>query len=259
MNFVAIDFETANEKKHSICSMGIAVIENGKIVDSKNWLIKPPEIRFNKINANIHKITEEDIIDKPEFYQLWPEIKTYLEGNIVLAHNAGFDLYALRDILDYYNLDHPDIKYCCTVQIAQKTWNYLPNHKLKTIVEHFGINTKRHEAEADAITCANIALRSSQENGSDSIEKLTKSLRLRLKNFPKTDSYSNYSKQNNDDYTIRVAEYSDEDDAKVESSKAIKTLDKISLVASLLANLGKLIFYGFLLIIIIVLLVTCLR
>jgi len=258
MNFLAIDFETANEKRYSICSMGIAFVENGKIVDAKSWLIKPPELRFNRRNISIHKITEDDVINKPEFDQLWPEIKTYLDGSMILAHNASFDLFALRDILDYYNLDHPDIKYCCTMQMAQKTWNYLPNHKLKTIVEHFEIDTKRHEAQADAITCANIALKSSQENGSDSIEKLTKSLRLHLKSFPETTSYSNYSKQNDNNYTIRVTEYSDEDDAEVEYAK-VKKPDNVGIGNYILKNLGRVMLYGFLLIIVIILLVTCLR
>ncbi len=33
-NFVAIDFETANENAYSPCSVGIAEFENGKLVDS---------------------------------------------------------------------------------------------------------------------------------------------------------------------------------------------------------------------------------
>ena len=40
-NFVAIDFETANGKRSSICSVGAAIVKNGEIVDSFYSLVKP--------------------------------------------------------------------------------------------------------------------------------------------------------------------------------------------------------------------------
>lgn len=190
MNFAAIDFETANEKRYSVCSMGVVLVESGEIVKSSNWLIKPPELRFNRKNICIHGIKEEDVIDKLEFFELWPEIKTYLDEKIVLAHNAAFDLYALRDIIDYYNLNYPDIKYCCTIQIAQKTWGHLPNYRLKTIVKHLNINTERHQALADARTCAEIALRSALDVKANTLDKLIKSLGLHIKSFPQKDYWS---------------------------------------------------------------------
>ena len=46
MDFVAIDFETANEKRNSACSIGLTVVKNNKIVEEKYFLIKPCEMRF---------------------------------------------------------------------------------------------------------------------------------------------------------------------------------------------------------------------
>ena len=75
MNAVAIDFETANEQRNSACALGVAVIVNGRISDSRLWMIRPPELRFNPINVRIHGIMEKDVDGEPSFDVLWPEIQ----------------------------------------------------------------------------------------------------------------------------------------------------------------------------------------
>lgn len=80
MNFVAIDFETANEKRNSPCSLGLAVIKDNKVVKEKYWLIRPYEFRFQPMNIMIHGIRPSDVESEPEFDALWPEISQYLEG-----------------------------------------------------------------------------------------------------------------------------------------------------------------------------------
>jgi DNA polymerase-3 subunit epsilon len=120
MNFITIDFETANDKRYSACSLGMVIIENSQIIETKYWLIRPPEMYFDPFNVSLHGITEKDVYDKPEFNELWYTIKDYFENKIVFAHNANFDIYVLRDLLDYYEISHPKIKYACTVNLSQK-------------------------------------------------------------------------------------------------------------------------------------------
>ena len=50
MDFVAIDFETATSNYTSVCSLGICVVENNKITDRKEILIKPEPFEFNDYN-----------------------------------------------------------------------------------------------------------------------------------------------------------------------------------------------------------------
>ena len=40
-DFTAIDFETANNEKSSVCSIGIVIVRNGEIVEKFYSLIKP--------------------------------------------------------------------------------------------------------------------------------------------------------------------------------------------------------------------------
>ena len=51
MNWIAIDFETANEKHSSACAMGIAIVADGRIVKRDSWLIRPRKLYFNYYNA----------------------------------------------------------------------------------------------------------------------------------------------------------------------------------------------------------------
>ena len=60
MRIVAIDFETANSSLASACSLGITIYNDGELVDSFEWYIKPHH-RYNYFtNSHIHGIYEED-------------------------------------------------------------------------------------------------------------------------------------------------------------------------------------------------------
>ena len=68
MNFVALDFETATHERNSACELGICVVENSEIVETKTWLIKPPSFPyFNPHNINVHGIYPKDVAHAPTF------------------------------------------------------------------------------------------------------------------------------------------------------------------------------------------------
>lgn len=187
MNFITIDFETANEKRYSVCSLGLVIVENGQIAESKYWLVKPPEMRFDSFNVSLHGITEKDVYDKPEFNILWHEIKGYFDNKIVFAHNANFDIYVLKDILDYYKIPHPNLRYCCTVKLSQRLW-YLDNYKLKTVANHLNHEFKHHDALEDAKVCTEIVLKGCLETETTTIDDLLKKLKIRKSLFPEKDN-----------------------------------------------------------------------
>ena len=45
-DFAAIDFETANNQRSSVCSVGIVVVRNDEIVDTIYSLINPEQKYF---------------------------------------------------------------------------------------------------------------------------------------------------------------------------------------------------------------------
>jgi DNA polymerase-3 subunit epsilon len=177
---VAIDFETANEMMSSACALGIAVIDENKITSVKHWLIKPPELRFNYFNSCLHSITAKDVEKKPEFYRIWPSIKKYLEGNIIIAHNAGFDMAVLRSTLRVYQIEIPELYYACTVCLSRKVWKEFDNYKLNTVAKNLEINFRHHNAKEDACACAGIAITAAEKLSVGSFFELVEKLGLKI-------------------------------------------------------------------------------
>lgn len=193
MDFVAIDFETANAQRASACSLGITVVKNNEVVEEKYWLIKPYPFKFDPRNIVIHGIREEDVVNEREFDKIWPEIKPYLEDNLVIAHNASFDFSVLRKTLDLYEMEYPNLNYACTLVASKLFYSYLNNHKLNTVNKHLGYTFKHHHASADATAAANILINIGNELEIDDINSIAKSVGFKLGNLSKG-SYSPCSK-----------------------------------------------------------------
>ena len=103
LNFVAIDFETATGRRASVCEAGICAVRDGRIVETRSWLVRPPGNAYSYWNMQIHGIRPADTADSPEFPEIWAEISTYLnECPVLVAHNAAFDMGCIRHSLDFY-------------------------------------------------------------------------------------------------------------------------------------------------------------
>ncbi|PIF46093.1 DNA polymerase-3 subunit epsilon [Chryseobacterium sp. 52] len=159
MDFCAIDFETATHEKNSACEMGICVVQDSKIVETKTWLIKPPSFPyFSRFNIDIHGIKPEDVKNSPTFDEVWHEAEEMMYGSLMIAHNASFDAGVLRGCFEHYGMFTPKLNYLCSIQLAKKSWNYLPKYGLKHLAEHHQISLNHHRAGDDAEACAKIAL-----------------------------------------------------------------------------------------------------
>ncbi|RJQ33505.1 MAG: hypothetical protein C4562_00085 [Actinobacteria bacterium] len=178
MNFVALDFETANEKIESVCQLGLVVVAKNKIVEKASWLIRPKENTFNPFNTYIHKITAKKVENEPEFGELWPTIKHYLEGETIIAHNASFDVAVLRNVLDLYNIAYPKADYLCSVKIAKKVWTEINRHGLKAMAEHLGIDFCHHDAKEDAYASAEIVRLAAKKLEVKSLTKLLEKIEI---------------------------------------------------------------------------------
>ncbi|WP_100011313.1 3'-5' exonuclease [Lentibacillus sediminis] len=172
MNFVSIDFETANEKRFSPCAVGVVVGNEQEILDEFYSLINPLT-EFRSFNTYIHGIKEADVADAPTFPEVWEELKGYLDRQLVIAHNASFDMSVLRQTLDRFDLIYPEMDYLCTANIAKRVWPSLENHKLNTLAAHHEIRFEHHHALEDARVAAKIFMKqlSEHEHSSDALLK----------------------------------------------------------------------------------------
>ena len=158
LDFVAIDFETANYKSTSACAVGLAVVSGGEVAETFTALIKPEPFWFVPDFIDIHNIRPGDVENSPDFASLWPEIKKRIKGLSLLAHNAPFDRGVLKACLRFYGIKFPQPEFICTVRLAREAHPDFPNHKLNTVCREMGIELEHHKAESDALACAKIAL-----------------------------------------------------------------------------------------------------
>lgn len=146
-NFTVIDFETANSSRNSICQIGICKVEKGNVIYAESFIVKPPNNEFSHWNIAIHGISPDVTQDKPSFPEIWTEIKIHLENQLVVAHNAEFDVDCLFKTLEFYSLDIPKIEIDCTYKIT--------GLNLIDLVECLDIERKRHhDALNDSLMCA---------------------------------------------------------------------------------------------------------
>ena len=172
MNFIAIDFETANEKRNSPCSIGIVVVKNSEVVEKLYYLIKPKEMRFMPINIGIHGIRPGMVENEPEFDEIWGKINSYFNNNIIIAHNASFDISVLRRTLELYKIKSPVFEYVCTMKLAKNFYQQIDNAKLNTVNRFLGYEFNHHDALADALACSNILLSISKELNINDIDEI---------------------------------------------------------------------------------------
>ncbi len=164
LEILAIDFETADYGRDSACAFGLAHIVGGKIIETADYLIRPPRSEF--AFSWLHGITWNDAAGEPDFKALWPDLKTHFaEVDFIAAHSASFDRGVLRACCSAHGLRAPAKPYLCTVKVARAAWDLYPA-KLPDVCRHLAIELDHHNAASDALACAEIAV-AALEDGFD--------------------------------------------------------------------------------------------
>ena len=150
-SFTAIDFETAQGKRWSICQVGLVHVQNGIIASEVSVLVKPPQNYFWGRFTDIHGISPEDTANAPTFDQIWHRIKPFIENQVVVAHNGfAFDFPVLRETLAYYDMPEPEYEKHCTYRIF--------GSNLANLCQIHSIPLNHHDALSDARACAELFL-----------------------------------------------------------------------------------------------------
>lgn len=158
MDVVAIDFETANNSASSACQLAAVVVRDSQIVAEHSWLIRPPRLYFSPRNIEIHGIRPADVRDAPTMEQVWSELSSIVDGQVLVAHNARFDIGVLIASLQAFDVACPELQFTCTRMLARAAWPGRSGYGLKPLGNWLGVQFKHHDALEDARCCAQIAL-----------------------------------------------------------------------------------------------------
>lgn len=156
--FVAVDFETANNLDASACQIALVKFSTGNPVERLATLIKPPRGLDKFQFTYIHGITSSDVRNAP----MWPDVAPYAASFVgnrpVYAHNASFDSRVWRSLDSFFGTATFPQQFFCSYRLSRRLIPGLPDYKLPTVVSacapQFRLN--HHEASSDAEACGRI-------------------------------------------------------------------------------------------------------
>ena len=185
LNFTAIDFETANGSPASPCAVGLVRVRDGKIDDSLALLIQPPYPNdfFSQFNIKVHGINPSDVADAPTWQQALELMLEFMGEDILVAHNAGFDMGVLTSSAALIDAPLPTFEYACSLMIARKTYN-IESYRLNAVAYAIGHEEfNHHDALADADACARIIIHAADRHGVDSLASLAEATKHKIKSI----------------------------------------------------------------------------
>ena len=185
LDYITIDFETANQYGNSAISIGLVRYIDGKETDCMYELICPPTDYFvQEWIDQIHHLTYEDVKNAPKFPEVWDKkVQPFIEktpGLPLVAHNAKFDMGVIWDACSFYHHKLPGYNYFCSLQIAKKVWPEYEKHALTFLGEKFGITYLAHEALEDSRTCGLVVALAAQKMKARTVQELLDKCKIKM-------------------------------------------------------------------------------
>lgn len=177
-SIAVLDFETANHQPNSACQLGIAIVEPWKIVREKRWMIRPQRLYFSPRCVAVHGITAKDVLNAPTWDEIWPEVSQWIDGSVIVAHNAGFDANVLMSTCLAHEIAISPIDVLCTRLISKRSWPALRSHSLASMAEYLSIVFAHHDALEDAKVSARLLIEAASKSGAEDLEQLEEQLGL---------------------------------------------------------------------------------
>ena len=134
---IVIDLETTGfspQRGDRVIEIGAVVVERGELVDEFQTLIQVPRsIPWQA--SRVHGITDQMLAGQPLPEEVFPALRDFIGGSVLVAHNAPFDLPFLRHEFGRLGLGLPN-RHCCTLELARRRLPHLPDHRLATVARH---------------------------------------------------------------------------------------------------------------------------
>lgn len=179
LNFVAIDFETANFDRASVCAVGLTKVVDGLIESTESWFIYPPT-GLDFTNTYLHGIGPEHVSGAPSWQETLHRMSQVANGDPLVAYSP-FDKGVYNAANNLTGTAPSDFAFLDALAIVRHHCQ-LPSHRLPLVVAHFELpGFNHHEAGADSLACAQITLRIAEERAAGTIEELWASVPSRVK------------------------------------------------------------------------------
>ena len=168
LDFVAVDMETANAQRASVCAVGVALVRAGEVVATEKILVQPPTglDSFSALNRGIHGICAEDVKGAPAWDEVAGQLEALGSQLPLVAHNAAFDRGAYEAACAETGRAAQPIEWLDLLELARRLRPDSRQHTLPVLAEAYGVTLEsHHDAEQDARACAEVLVEIAKEQG----------------------------------------------------------------------------------------------
>jgi DNA polymerase-3 subunit epsilon len=118
--------------------------------------------------------------DAPDYSEVIDQMLEFINEDLLVAHNASFDMGVLFASAKAINKELPKLRYGCSLKIARKTYN-LESYRLNAVAYAIGHEEfEHHNALADSDACARIVIHAAGRHGVEDLPALLEITKVRL-------------------------------------------------------------------------------
>lgn len=163
-DFTTIYTNLANKTYTSICELSLVEYVDGSIKDKRTWLIKPEPMKFSATKTFETGIKIKSFEDKLLFYEVWHEVKPYLEQKTIVGFNIDYIIKQIYSTFAYYKNkqissqffspeeEFPNFDYLCSFLILRKiSAENLRSNKLDEICNLLGYKVDKTDSLSMAL------------------------------------------------------------------------------------------------------------
>jgi len=189
LDFVSIDFETANFDRGSVCAVGVTDVVDGRIVSTESWFVMPPT-GLDFTNTYIHGIGPSHVAGAPSWEWTLQRLAAIAGARPLVAYSP-FDKGVYNAANKLTEMEPNGLIFLDALALV-RVHVKLDGYRLSKVADYFDLpEFTHHEAGADSLACAQITLRIAEERGVTSTTELweiaenAKKARTRVRTYEK--------------------------------------------------------------------------
>ncbi len=157
--FISVDVETTGlspSEGDRVCEIALLRFLRGSVIDSLVSLVNPLRPISPGASA-VNGITDSMVAGAPLFSDLYPRILSFVGEELLVFHNAPFDLAFLREEARLAGGEWPPNRVVDTLGLARRSGRFRSN-SLSDVCRDLGISTLFHRAEGDAYAAGKLMI-----------------------------------------------------------------------------------------------------
>lgn len=174
--YCVLDLETTgfSATTEKITEVGIMKVKDGEVIDQFSCFVNPEKHIPQRV-TEVTNITDDMVKDAETIEQVFPKILEFIEGSVLVAHNAPFDMGFLKQNAKTLGYEF-DYTYLDTLSLAKDLFPDYKKYKLGKIAENLGIKVEvAHRALDDVDTTVkvfNVMIDMLKKRGAETVDDI---------------------------------------------------------------------------------------